>query len=330
LNRMSDHRGKAAPTVLIVGAAGNLGSRLTQHLMGGPYGLKLLIHHTPLPFEVDGAPRVSVHRADLAEPATLYESCAGTDCIIHLAGVLFAPHPERFLPMTNVQYVENLARVAQEAGVRRFILVSFPHVEGETFPDRPARGSLDGNPSSVHARTRLAAERRLFEACGDAPDRTMTPVVLRAGTIYGRGLRLIEAARWLARRRMLAVWRQPTWTHLLALPDFLQAVVAAIDRPDVHGIYNLGDDQPLTLQACLDTLTEHWGYRRPWRLPQWCFGAAAWCSETGATVLRTHSPLTSDLVKIGAASHVCETTRMKQELLSELSYPTLRDGLKLV
>jgi hypothetical protein len=38
--------------------------------------------------------------------------------------------------------------------------------------------------------------------------------------VYGPGILMIEAARWLARRRLLAVWRQPTWIHVIATADY--------------------------------------------------------------------------------------------------------------
>lgn len=313
--------------ILVTGAAGNLGSFLAKHLMGGPHELSLMVHKKGLPFDVSGEPRVSVHVADLGVPGTLAEPCRGVDCIVHFAGLLFAPHPERFLPQTNVGYVRNLVDAALQARVGRFILVSFPHVEGVSYPDRPAMGRLDGNPESVHARTRLAAEKHLFGKCEGGG---MVPVVLRPGMIYGRGVLMIEAGRWLAKNYLLSVWKQPTWIHLLSLPDFLSSVGAAIEGGDVSGVYNLGDDKPLTLQEFLDTLCDHWGYHRPWRLPEWMFHAAAWCCEAFASVFKTRAPLTEDFIKIGMASYVSDTSRMKQELLPELAYPTLKDGLALL
>lgn len=313
--------------VLITGAAGNLGSRLAQHLLNTPLELRLLIHRTELPFASAGHANVTVCRADLADPRSLVEPCRGIDCIVHFAGVLFAPRPERFLPTTNGVYVRNLVAVALAAGVRRFILISFPHVEGETSPDHPASGRLDGIPTSVHARTRLAAEQYLVEAC---TGQAMTPVVLRAGMIYGRGVLMIEAARRLLRRHALAVWRPPTWIHLLALPDFLHCVAAAIEGEQVAGIYNLGDDRPLTLQEFLDTVATHWGFERPWRLPRWMFYVAGGCCEAFALAFGTASPLTRDFIRIGMASYVSDTSRMKQELVPALAFPTLEQGLTLL
>jgi nucleoside-diphosphate-sugar epimerase len=309
--------------ILITGAAGNLGSFLARSLLDSPHQLRLMVHRKEVPADVTGR-TVEICRANLAAPATLAPACRDVDCLVHFAGVLFAPRPEKFLPTTNTTYVQNLVAAVQAAGVRKFILVSFPHVEGETFPNRPATNRLDGQPESVHARTRLAAEKILLAADG------LTPVVLRAGMIYGRGVLMIEAARWLMRHRLLAVWREPTWEHLLALPDFLTATRAAVEGAHVAGIYNVADDQPVTLQEFLDTVATHWGYRKPWRCPRWSVYAAAASCEAWAAVFGCRAALTRDFIKIGMASSVAETSRMKRELLPRLAFPTLRDGLRLL
>jgi nucleoside-diphosphate-sugar epimerase len=313
--------------ILITGAAGNLGSFLTRHLLGSPHELNLLVHRRPPTFDAEAEPNVRVFRADLGRPETLAEPCRGVDAVVHFAGVLFAPRPEKFLPTTNVTYVENLAAAALAAKAGKIILVSFPHVEGESTPEKPARGTLFGNPTSVHARTRLAAEKHLVAACEGS---ATAPIVLRPGMIYGRGVLMIEAARWLMRRRLMAVWRRPTWIHLLALPDFLRCVVAAIEKPEASGIYNLGDDGPLTLQEFLDALARHWRYAAPWRLPRWTFYAAAAAVEVYAAVFNTAAPLTRDFIRIGMAGYYGDTARMKAELLPSLAYPTLREGLPLL
>jgi nucleoside-diphosphate-sugar epimerase len=313
--------------ILITGAAGNLGSFLARRLLSSPHHVCLMIHHRELPFPAAHAPNTSVVRADLADPTILPQVCRNIDCIVHFAGVLFAPRPEQFLPRTNLGYVQNLVAAAQSVRVRKLILISFPHVEGETFPDRPATDRLDAQPDSIHAQTRLAAERHLFAACAGTE---MVPVVLRAGMIYGRGVLMIEAARWLLRHRLMAVWSSPTWEHLLALPDFLEAVMATIEGGGVSGIYNVADDQPLTLQEFLDTIAAHWGYPKPWRCPRWMFPLAGASCETFASVFGTKSPLTRDFIKIGMASSVADTSRMKRELLPQLAYPSLQQGLTLL
>jgi nucleoside-diphosphate-sugar epimerase len=315
------------PRVLITGAAGNLGGFLARRLLDSDLALRLMVHRSPLADDLRRQPRVEVVKADLADPATLEGPCRDVDCIVHFAGVLFAPRPERFLPTTNHVYVRHLVEAARAAGVKRFILISFPHVEGPTTPERPASGRIDAVPVSVHAQTRLAAERALFTGY-EGPG--MEPIVLRVGTVYGRGVLMFDAARWLMSRRLLGVWRQPTWYHCLALPDFLRACEVAIRIPDLRGVFGLGDDRPLTLQSLLDRLASHWGVPRPWRAPEWAFFAAAGLVERLASVLGTSAPLTRDFIRIGMVPHVIDTRRMRARLLPELRYPTLDEGLVLL
>lgn len=313
--------------VLITGGAGNLGSLLARHLAESPHELVLMVHRKDPPADVVAQKNVTIRWADLADPKTLPAACAGVDAIVHFAGVLFAPGPENFLPATNVGYVKNLVAAALAAGVKKFIIVSFPHVEGESTPERPARGLPLGAPDSVHALTRLRAEQHLFSACEGAG---MTAIALRAGMIYAKGVLMIDAARWLMERRLLGVWRRPTWIHLIALPDFCECVRATFENEGASGIYNCGDDAPTTLQEFLDRAAVHWKAPMPWRAPRWSFFFAARCVETYAKLFGTAAPLTRDFVRIGMASYCMETTRMKADLLPQLAYPTLSEGIVLL
>ncbi|HXH28498.1 MAG TPA: NAD-dependent epimerase/dehydratase family protein [Candidatus Polarisedimenticolia bacterium] len=311
-------------TILITGAAGNLGSRLALSLLDAPHQLRLMVHRTPLPDRLARASGVEVARADLARPETLTAAVAGADVIVHFAGRLFAPRPERFLPETNIRWFSNLTDAALKAGVGRIVLISFPHTEGPTTPDAPARGRLDGTPVSVHAATRRAQEALLLERSAAAPT---TPVVLRLGTVYGRGILMVEAARWLARRRLLAVWKEPTWYHFLSTPDFLRATEAAALKEGIQGVYQVADEAPTTLQEFLDAACRIWMAPRPWRAPVWAiYGAASLC-ELYALAFGTLAPLTRDFITIGRVPHVADTSRARRELVPDLVHPTLETGL---
>lgn len=283
-----------------------------------------MYHRTPLPDDIAQGTNVRPIKADLAEPATLLPAVNGVDTVVHFAGRLFAPRPERFLPETNTRWFANLLTAALEARVGRIILISFPHVEGPTSVEQPATGRLDRHPVSVHARTRLEEERLLIER---SQDTATSPVVLRLGMIYGRGILMIEAARWLARRRLLCVWPEPTSFQLLSTADYLRAVEAAIFRPGIRGIYHIGDEQPVTLQKFLDEACRVWGYHRPIRIPFSAIYAAAWLCEWFAMLAGTRSPLTRDFVRLGRVPHWGDTGRARAELIPDLLHPTLEAGL---
>lgn len=282
-----------------------------------------MVHRTPLAEDMRAVSNVRVVQADLARPETLAPAVEGVDTVVHFAGVLFAPRPEKFLPVTNTQWFGSLLDACIQARVGRVVLISFPHVEGPTTPDRPATGRLDGNPLSVHARTRCEEERLLFQRTQGTQT---TPVSLRLGMVYGRGILMVDAAHWLACHRLLGVWKDPTWIHLISTPDYLAATTAAAVNDGVRGIYHAGDDCPITLQDFLDQACDVWGVPRPWRLPLWMIRTAAACCELFAAAFGTRSPLTRDFITIGRVSYCGDTGRFRKELLPSLTYATLRDG----
>ncbi len=306
--------------VLVTGAAGNLGSLLARHLLATTtVRLRLMVHRTPLSPDLAAHSRVEWFRADLAESGTLAGRLAGCDCVVHFAGVLFRAQPEKFLPTTNTGYFKTLVEAALGDGVRKVILISFPHVEGPTSFMHPASGRLDGSPISVHARTRLEEERYLIATVPQ-------PISLRVGMVYGRDILMISAARWLARRRLLGVWREPTPIHLISSEDFCAATTAAILADNVAGIYHLGDEGRITLQEFLDTACRQWDCAPPWRMPLWLIYLAAGLCETASLLFKVRAPLTRDFIDIGRVPYFGCTAQMRRELLPQLKYPTLREG----
>ena len=241
------------------------------------------------------------------------------DVIVHFAGVLFKAHPRRFLPTTNTQYFRNLVDTAKRHGVRKVILTSFPHVEGPTSFEHPAIGRLDAHPVSVHAQTRLEEEQYLFAS-------VEKPVSLRVGMVYGRGILMIDAARWLATRRLLGIWRQPTQIHLISTVDFCNAFTAAIEHPAAHGIYHVGDEGRIHLHEFLNLACEQWGVPPPWRMPLLSIYTAAALCEMASSITGSVSPLTRDFIDIGRVSYYGDTSRFRNELLPQLSFPTIKDG----
>ena len=310
--------------MLITGAAGNLGSLLADYLKDEDIVLHLLYHHKKISPELCRHPHTQCFCADLADKSTLSAPLKGVETIVHFAGVLFKSRPEDFLPVTNTQYFKNLVEVALVEKVKRIILISFPHVEGESTPECPAQGKLDGHPSSVHAQTRLEEEKTLFglEQAG------VECVSLRVGMVYGRGILMIDTARWFAKHYLLGVWRKPTGIHLISTFDFLESTKQAVLKDNISGIYHLGDEGVQTLQEFLDAATAQWGYKKPWRMSESLILGAASCFEFFSQLLGTRSPLTRDFIKIGMASYYGDTTRARAELHGELKYKTFREGIE--
>lgn len=309
--------------VLITGAAGNLGRLLSRYIRDNEKDLNLILmqHIEKIPDDITGHQRIQIRSADLSKPETLYECLDGADVIVHFAGVLFKANPEKFLYETNVQYFKNLVRAAKTKKISKIILISFPHVEGPTTRKTPATGRLDGNPISVHAKTRLEEEKHLFNQLENS-------VSLRVGMVYGKGILMIDAAKWFAKRRILGVWHEPTEIHLISKTDFCRSVVASIRNESATGIFHIGDEGNDTLQSFLDIACKIWGCKRPWRMPLWLIYAAAGIFELASKAFGIISPLTKDFIDIGRVSYYGDTSRFRKELLPVLKYPNIIDGMR--
>jgi nucleoside-diphosphate-sugar epimerase len=308
--------------LLITGAAGNLGSLLATHLLPcKDIRLRLMIHHRDIPEHLKAGGKCAVVRADLSQPETLTAAVEDIDVIVHFAGILFKAHPEKFLPTTNTQYFKNLVDTANRKGVRRIILISFPHVEGPTTPQHPSTDRLDRQPLSWHAKTRLEEEKYLFANARE-------PISLRVGMVYGDGILMPDMARKLASLHLLGVWRERTQIHLISKDDFCAAVQATVSNGEANGIYNIGDDGNDSLQEYLSLACRQWGTARPWRMPLWMIYTAAWFCELYSSLTGNQALLTKDFIDIGRVGYYGDTSRMKRDLLPKLKYPTTRDGLE--
>jgi len=307
--------------ILITGAAGNLGSLLARYLIAHRVGhLRLMVFQRDVPADLKVEGSTETVRADLSRRESLIAAVKGVDVIVHFAGVLFKANPESFLSTTNTGYFKNLVDVARENGVRRIILISFPHVEGPTSIEKPANGRLDGTPISIHAKTRLEEERYLFA-------NTREPISLRVGMVYGRGILMVDAARWLAKRRLLGVWKERTQIHLISKDDFCTACTAAITSNSGSGIYHVGDEGNVSLQEFLELACRQWGVGRPWFIPLWLIYTAAELCELCSRITGSVSPLTRDFIDIGRVSYYGDTERMRKDLLPTLKYRTIKEGL---
>lgn len=155
-----------AKTVLITGAAGNLGAKLRAHLQGR-YALRLL--------DLDPRGDGSILRADLSRwDAGWLDQFRGVDTVVHLAADPTAQQTWEKLIGPNIDGVINVFQASVRAGVRRVVFASSNHVMGgyqhdpqvrlltTDLPPRPGtQYVVDGEPrdSTPYASAKLFGER---------------------------------------------------------------------------------------------------------------------------------------------------------------------------
>jgi NAD+ dependent glucose-6-phosphate dehydrogenase len=171
-------------SVLITGAAGNLGAKLTAHLAGRT-NLVLL----------DRSDSVGVLVADLSRWGDWTNHFQGVEAVVHLAGNPVAYHDWAELIRPNIDAMLHMYEAAAVARVRRVVFASSNHVMGgyqdgppipitEQLPPKPGlRYFADGAErfSGAYAATKLLGER-VGHQCAAA--RALEVVAIRIGWVW--------------------------------------------------------------------------------------------------------------------------------------------------
>ncbi len=180
------------PFVLVTGGAGYIGCQLVPALLDGGYRVRVF----DVMFYGDAGldrvrDRIEAVEGDIRSvPVDLLD---GVSAIINLAGLSTEPAAE-YRPEANQEInfkaAVDLARVAKEKKVRRFIQASSGSIYdvGAGHPEKDVMHTEDSPvaPFRIYSITKREAEKRILAMADDS----FTPVVLRKGSVYGYSPRM--------------------------------------------------------------------------------------------------------------------------------------------
>jgi len=178
-------RAESKEKVLIIGAAGYIGSALVEKLLD--QGLQVLVldamHYGDEPLRrVAAHPNLTIIPDDFRHIEVLTRAMTGVGSVIHLGGLVGDPACAVDADLTvdiNVTATRLIGEIAKAAGVQRFIFASSCSVYGAS--DGIVAEASPLNPLSLYARSKVASEVVLNAL--NSPDFGVT--CLRFATIYG-------------------------------------------------------------------------------------------------------------------------------------------------
>ena len=297
--------------VLVVGATGVIGSRLTPQL-------------TERGHQVTGTSRSAARAGRLrsfgAEPAVLdvldadavhaVVTAARPDAIIYeataLSGVSFGRNMDRAFGPTNrlrTTGTDILLTAAREQGVPRFIAQSFApfryaHTPG-LVKDESDPLLADPPPSARQMFDGMAHMEEAVTAAGG--------VALRYGGFYGDEDATVRAVR---KRQFPLIGDGGGMMSFIHAEDAAAATVLALDA-EGPAIFNVTDDEPAPMRDWLPALAAAVGAKPPFRIPAWL----------GGLVMGRMLPMMTE-------ARGASNARAKKELDWTLRYPSWRTGFR--
>lgn len=231
--------------VLITGANGFIGRNLCVFLKRKGYSIRAAVRNNVRDPIVDEY----ILAGDMNESTDWQEALAGVDIVIHLAAHVHIMHdsvvdPVEAFHKVNVLGTERLAKMAANAGVRRFIFISSIGVNGEFTGKEPFVENSTPNPVGAYAVSKWEAEQVLHKI---SKETGMEVVILRAPLVYGlnapgnfkRLIHLIKAGIPLPLGNINSL------RSFLYVGNLVDAIVACIENPAARNntfLISDGDD----------------------------------------------------------------------------------------
>jgi len=236
---------KPVRKILITGATGYIGRRLTQHLLGRPdLALRLLVRNrakvTPALLE-----QAEIIEGDTFDAASLGQALAGVDTAYYL---IHSMGGQGDFAERDRQSAENFRTACITAGIRRVIYL----------------GGLGVRETASH---HLASRIETGEILSAEPERLQV-VWFRAGVIIGAGSASFEIIRNLVQK--LPIMVTPSWvktkTQPIAVEDVLAYLEAALYLEKEESLIVDIGTEPMSFRKILLEAARVMGLRR-WLIP---------------------------------------------------------------
>ena len=232
-------------TVLVTGASGFIGCRLSERLhFGSDWHVKAMIRNPGRAVRLARMP-VDFAIGDLASPSDLAKALDGCEAVVHAGIGTSWRRAERIA--TNVQGTKNLVDAALRAGVKRFVHISTISLYGnrvtgiitEETPARPTKGW-------DYAESKYAAEQVVLEAA----TKGLPAVVLRVAAVYGpHNMTITARPLWhLVEGRLFLAGCDNVPSNTIYIDNLCHGIQLALDGgPDLNGqTFLLSDDDGST------------------------------------------------------------------------------------
>lgn len=253
--------------ILVTGATGFIGCAVLNRLLSQQKKIVGLVRcgNVSLPVGVEK------FVADLAGILPLnHISFANIDVIIHTAARAHIMRDELIDPLTEYRKVNrdatlNLARLAAEAGVKRFVFISSIKVNGEcTEMESPFIPEVSQIPDDPYGLSKWEAEQGLQQI---AAETRMEVVIVRPPLVYGPGVKgnFASMINWVKKGVPLPLGAIHNLRSLVALDNLVDFIVLCGDREKspqaANQVFLISDGEDVSTSDLLRKVAKAFGLK---------------------------------------------------------------------
>lgn len=282
--------------VLVTGASGFIGRALCQSLTSRGDEVFALVRST------SAIPGAKTIYADLESSELLAQVLIGVECVIHLAGRAHQLADRAADPLAEFRAINcaaslRLAKLAANAGVRRFVFISSIGVNGN-INTRPFTTNDPANPVEPYALSKWEAEQGLWCVQRESG---MELVVIRPPLVYGPNApgNFGSLIRWIGRGVPLPLGAVRNKRSLVGVDNLVDLIICCAQHPAAaNQIFLAGDGEDVSTTELLHGVAE--AFNRPARLipvPAGLLGLAAMLVGKRALAQRLLGSLQVDISK---------------------------------
>ncbi len=296
--------------VLVAGASGFIGRRLTANLVKAGYLVRALVHRPSASAPVAGVECVV---GDITRP----ETCRGVErdvnIIVNCAGCLgkWGMDPE-CIRVVNAEGATQLLSGFGSQPPMRFIHLSTVGVTGPLGTDIGSEQTRC-SPRGVYQQSKYAGEQGILQAgveCG------IPVVVIRPSFTYGPGdSHKLALFRAIKRGRFAFIGHGTALLHPVFVEDLVAGIMLAITHGAAGGVYNVGGAEPVSVRRLVHSIADEVGVTRPiLSIPTFAATALAACCEALARATGIQPILSRSRVDLMSGGYGYDITHARREL----------------
>lgn len=315
--------------ILVTGGTGFIGAYIIKELVEKGYAVRAIRHSKAVPFFMPPhiSDKVEWVSGDVLDVVALDEAMEGVDAVIHAAAkVSFHGTDRRTLYKVNIDGTANVANIALEKNIKRFVHLSSVSAIGRTTSGETVTEEkkwLPGKWHTAYAISKYHAELEVWRAAAEG----LNTVIVNPSTVIGYGDWSTSSCALFKSVYNEFPWFSKGINGFVAVTDVARAAVLLMESEHSAERFIINGDN-WTFQQLFNTIADGFGKKHPHKEATPFLGSIAWRMEKLKAMLSGKKPLlTRESARIAQSVTYFDNSKLLK-LLPGFSFTPLEKAIQ--